>query len=36
MGMGDPLANYHATIGTMRRLTDPRPAASDSQRSVTV
>jgi 23S rRNA (adenine2503-C2)-methyltransferase len=25
MGMGEPLANYRAVIGAVRRLTDPRP-----------
>src|SRR4029453_10512499 len=26
MGMGEPLANYRAVIGAVRRLTDPAPA----------
>ena len=25
MGMGEPLANYNAVIGALRRLTDPAP-----------
>ena len=40
MGMGEPLANYKAVIGAVRRLTDPRrtgsacrPAASRSRPS---
>jgi 23S rRNA (adenine2503-C2)-methyltransferase len=37
MGMGEPLANYNATIAAVRRLTDPSPAGMGlSQRSVTV
>jgi len=37
MGMGEPLANYNAVLGAVRRLTDPTPAGLGlSQRSVTV
>jgi 23S rRNA (adenine2503-C2)-methyltransferase len=37
MGMGEPLANYAAVLGAVRRLTDPTPAGLGlSQRSVTV
>jgi 23S rRNA (adenine2503-C2)-methyltransferase len=37
MGMGEPLANYRATVGAVRRLTDPAPGGLGvSQRSVTV
>ncbi|HSR22191.1 MAG TPA: 23S rRNA (adenine(2503)-C(2))-methyltransferase RlmN [Candidatus Eisenbacteria bacterium] len=37
MGMGEPLANYKAVIGAVRRLTDPAPSGLGlSQRSVTV
>ena len=37
MGMGEPLANYKAVIGAVRRLTDPpRPASGMSARGVTV
>jgi 23S rRNA (adenine2503-C2)-methyltransferase len=37
MGMGEPLANYQAVIGAVRRLTDPTPAGLGlSQRRVTV
>ncbi|MGH3321839.1 MAG: 23S rRNA (adenine(2503)-C(2))-methyltransferase RlmN [Streptosporangiaceae bacterium] len=37
MGMGEPLANYRAVLGTLRRLTDPVPDGLGlSQRSVTV
>ncbi len=37
MGMGEPLANYQAVIGAVRRITDPAPAGLGiSQRSVTV
>jgi len=37
MGMGEPLANYRAVIGAVRRLTDPSPEGLGiSQRSVTV
>ena len=37
MGMGEPLANYRAVIGAVRRLTDPVPGGLGiSQRSVTV
>jgi 23S rRNA (adenine2503-C2)-methyltransferase len=37
MGMGEPLANYNAVIGAIRRLTDPSPAGMGlSQRGVTV
>jgi 23S rRNA (adenine2503-C2)-methyltransferase len=37
MGMGEPLANYNAVIGAVRRLTDPMPAGLGlSQRHVTV
>ena len=37
MGMGEPLANYNAVIGAVRRLTDPVPAGLGlSQRHITV
>jgi 23S rRNA (adenine2503-C2)-methyltransferase len=37
MGMGEPLANYRAVIGAVRRLTDPAPAGLGmSARGVTV
>ena len=37
MGMGEPMANYKAVIGAVRRLTDPRPTASACRaRGVTV
>ncbi len=37
MGMGEPLANYAAVLGAVRRLTDPAPAGLGlSQRSITV
>ncbi|WP_433326692.1 23S rRNA (adenine(2503)-C(2))-methyltransferase RlmN [Spirillospora sp. CA-294931] len=37
MGMGEPLANYKAVMGAVRRITDPAPAGLGiSQRSVTV
>ncbi len=37
MGMGEPLANYKAVIGAVRRLTDPAPAGLGmSARGVTV
>ncbi|MEO7982073.1 MAG: 23S rRNA (adenine(2503)-C(2))-methyltransferase RlmN [Sporichthyaceae bacterium] len=37
MGMGEPLANYKAVIGAVRRLTDPAPdGLGMSQRNVTV
>jgi 23S rRNA (adenine2503-C2)-methyltransferase len=37
MGMGEPLANYNAVIGAVRRLTDPGPAGLGmSARGVTV
>ncbi|GAC1326520.1 MAG: 23S rRNA (adenine(2503)-C(2))-methyltransferase RlmN [Mycobacteriales bacterium] len=37
MGMGEPLANYNAVLGAVRRLTDPAPDGLGlSQRSVTV
>ncbi len=37
MGMGEPLANYRAVLGAVRRITDPSPAGLGiSQRSVTV
>lgn len=37
MGMGEPLANYKAVMGAVRRITDPVPAGLGiSQRSVTV
>jgi 23S rRNA (adenine2503-C2)-methyltransferase len=37
MGMGEPMANYQAVIGAVRRLTDPAPAGLGlSQRHVTV
>jgi 23S rRNA (adenine2503-C2)-methyltransferase len=37
MGMGEPLANYKAVIGAVRRIVEPGPAGLGiSQRSVTV
>ena len=37
MGMGEPLANYRAVIGAVRRMTDPTPAGLGmSARGVTV
>jgi 23S rRNA (adenine2503-C2)-methyltransferase len=37
MGMGEPLANYNAVIGAVRRLTDPSPGGLGiSQRGITV
>jgi 23S rRNA (adenine2503-C2)-methyltransferase len=37
MGMGEPLANYPAVIGAVRRITDPVPAGLGiSQRAVTI
>src|SRR3954462_5161751 len=37
MGMGEPLANYQAVLGAVRRLTDPSPAGLGlSQRHITV
>ncbi len=37
MGMGEPLANYKAVLGAVRRITDPSPGGLGiSQRSVTV
>lgn len=37
MGMGEPLANYKATVGAVRRLTDPAPSGLGlSARHVTV
>ena len=37
MGMGEPLANYRAVLGAVRRLTDPSPDGLGlSQRSVTL
>src|SRR4051812_38779012 len=37
MGMGEPLANYKAVLGAVRRLTDPQPDGLGlSQRSITV
>jgi 23S rRNA (adenine2503-C2)-methyltransferase len=37
MGMGEPLANYRAVIGAVRRLTEPAPdGLGISQRNVTV
>ncbi len=37
MGMGEPLANYRAVIGAVRRLTDPQPdGLGMSARGVTV
>jgi 23S rRNA (adenine2503-C2)-methyltransferase len=37
MGMGEPLANYKAVLGAVRRITDPVPGGLGiSQRSVTV
>jgi 23S rRNA (adenine2503-C2)-methyltransferase len=37
MGMGEPMANYKAVLGAVRRLTDPTPdGLGISQRAVTV
>ncbi|MEU6035621.1 23S rRNA (adenine(2503)-C(2))-methyltransferase RlmN [Actinomadura sp. NPDC047616] len=37
MGMGEPLANYKAVLGAVRRITDPSPRGLGiSQRAVTV
>ncbi|HEX2316153.1 MAG TPA: 23S rRNA (adenine(2503)-C(2))-methyltransferase RlmN [Thermomonospora sp.] len=37
MGMGEPLANYKAVLGAVRRITDPSPQGLGiSQRAVTV
>lgn len=37
MGMGEPLANYNAVLGAVRRITDPSPdGLGISQRSVTI
>ena len=37
MGMGEPLANYRAVLGAVRRLTDPAPdGLGISQRGITV
>ena len=37
MGMGEPLANYNAVVGALRRLTDPAPEGLGlSQRGITV
>jgi 23S rRNA (adenine2503-C2)-methyltransferase len=37
MGMGEPLANYNAVLGALRRMTDPVPdGIGISQRSITV
>lgn len=37
MGMGEPLANYNAVIGAVRRLTDPQPdGLGMSARGITV
>ncbi|MQA93591.1 MAG: 23S rRNA (adenine(2503)-C(2))-methyltransferase RlmN [Streptosporangiales bacterium] len=37
MGMGEPLANYKAVLGAVRRLTDPAPGGLGmSQRGITV
>jgi 23S rRNA (adenine2503-C2)-methyltransferase len=37
MGMGEPMANYNAVIGAVRRLTDPTPGGLGlSQRHITV
>jgi 23S rRNA (adenine2503-C2)-methyltransferase len=37
MGMGEPLANYNAVLGAVRRLTDPSPhGLGMSQRGITV
>jgi 23S rRNA (adenine2503-C2)-methyltransferase len=37
MGMGEPLANYKAVLGAVRRLTDPAPdGLGISQRGITV
>jgi 23S rRNA (adenine2503-C2)-methyltransferase len=37
MGMGEPLANYNAVLGAVRRLTDPSPEGLGiSQRGITV
>src|ERR671939_1854098 len=37
MGMGEPMANYNAVIGAVRRLTDPAPdGLGMSARGITV
>jgi 23S rRNA (adenine2503-C2)-methyltransferase len=37
MGMGEPLANYNAVLGAVRRMTDPHPDGLGlAQRSITV
>ncbi len=37
MGMGEPLANYNAVVGAVRRITDPAPdGLGISQRAITV
>jgi 23S rRNA (adenine2503-C2)-methyltransferase len=37
MGMGEPLANYRALVGAIRRICDPTPAGLGiSQRAITV
>jgi 23S rRNA (adenine2503-C2)-methyltransferase len=37
MGMGEPLANYNAVLGAVRRLTDPQPdGLGMAQRNITV
>jgi len=37
MGMGEPLANYRATVGAVRRMTDPYPdGLGMSRRGITV
>src|SRR3954449_7480438 len=37
MGMGEPLANYRAVLGAVRRMTDPQPDGLGlAQRSITV
>jgi 23S rRNA (adenine2503-C2)-methyltransferase len=37
MGMGEPMANYNAVIGAVRRMTDPTPGGLGlSQRHITV
>jgi 23S rRNA (adenine2503-C2)-methyltransferase len=37
MGMGEPLANYNAVLGAVRRMTDPQPdGLGIAQRNITV
>src|SRR4051812_40161234 len=37
MGMGEPLANYNAVLGAVRRMTDPQPdGLGMAQRNITV